>query len=230
METELVSIEKERLQRLQGALFHLQRALSPFVAARMESAFGFNWRRGAATELDVLALLKTIRDKWREAFETAFNPGDARRARNFTFATLDARNHIAHPGAAITDEDALRYLDAMLQLAKLMKAPETDVAELGKYYREQRFGTTSATTDDQTSNPRASSKEKPTPFRSRVGTIEERLLAYVHDYPDLDDDELSLRLGITPRQAINQAARRLEARGVLTRTRGPRGKIVNRLR
>jgi hypothetical protein len=45
----------------------------------------------------------------------------------------------------------------------------------------------------------------------------------------LDDDQLSRRTGITPRQTVNQLCRRLETEGVLRRTPGPDGKIVNRL-
>lgn len=46
----------------------------------------------------------------------------------------------------------------------------------------------------------------------------------------LDDDELAGRLGISPRQTINQACRRLEQVGRLYRYLGPSGKIVNALR
>lgn len=45
----------------------------------------------------------------------------------------------------------------------------------------------------------------------------------------LDDDELARRLGISPRQTINQAARRLERAGRLRRYTGHDGKIVNDL-
>jgi hypothetical protein len=48
------------------------------------------------------------------------------------------------------------------------------------------------------------------------------------DHP-LDDDELSDRTGIRPRQAVNQVLRRLESEGLVTRTVGDRGKIVTRL-
>jgi hypothetical protein len=45
----------------------------------------------------------------------------------------------------------------------------------------------------------------------------------------LDDDVLARRLGVGHRQAVNQAARRLEAQGRLRRFTGPDGKIVNAL-
>lgn len=46
----------------------------------------------------------------------------------------------------------------------------------------------------------------------------------------LDDDQLADRLGVSPRQTINQVCRRLERAGRLRRSVGPAGKIVNDLR
>lgn len=46
----------------------------------------------------------------------------------------------------------------------------------------------------------------------------------------LDDDELAGRLGVSPRQSINQVCRRLERAGRLRRYKGFAGKIVNDLR
>jgi hypothetical protein len=43
----------------------------------------------------------------------------------------------------------------------------------------------------------------------------------------LDDDELARRLHVRPRQAVNQAARKLEGDGLLRRVSGPDGKLVN---
>jgi hypothetical protein len=48
-------------------------------------------------------------------------------------------------------------------------------------------------------------------------------------YAPLDDDMLARRLGVGHRQAVNQAARRLEAQGRLCRFTIPDGKIVNAL-
>ena len=45
-----------------------------------------------------------------------------------------------------------------------------------------------------------------------------------------DDDELARRLGVIPRQTINQVCRRLEPAGRLHQYAGPDGKIVNDLR
>jgi len=43
----------------------------------------------------------------------------------------------------------------------------------------------------------------------------------------VDDDELSGRLGIHLRQTVNQAARKLEPEGLISRVSGPDGKLVN---
>lgn len=60
-------------------------------------------------------------------------------------------------------------------------------------------------------------------------TLAERILVSLRSAGvDLDDDELAARLGVV-RQAINQAARRLEAQKQLTRYVGSSGKLVNRL-
>ena len=58
---------------------------------------------------------------------------------------------------------------------------------------------------------------------------EERIAALLRCRPGLDDDEISQLAGIKPRQQVNQICRRLERRGVLMRTAGPREKIVNAL-
>jgi hypothetical protein len=45
----------------------------------------------------------------------------------------------------------------------------------------------------------------------------------------LDDDELADRAGISPRQTVNQICRELERDGILRRSSGPDGKLVNTL-
>jgi hypothetical protein len=63
---------------------------------------------------------------------------------------------------------------------------------------------------------------------SLMATLADRILDAIR-YAPLDDDVLSRRLGVGHRQAVNQAARRLEAQGRLRRFTGPDGKIVNGL-
>ncbi len=58
-------------------------------------------------------------------------------------------------------------------------------------------------------------------------TLKERILALLA-VEALDDDELAARLGVV-RQQVNQTCRAMEYDGLLTRQRGPSGKIVNRV-
>jgi hypothetical protein len=63
-----------------------------------------------------------------------------------------------------------------------------------------------------------------------TGSNRERVLAVlrVSSVP-LDDDQLSARAGVQPRQTVNMVCRRLEREGVLKRYVGVDGKIVNEL-
>jgi hypothetical protein len=56
-----------------------------------------------------------------------------------------------------------------------------------------------------------------------------RIVDTLTRWPGLDDDELSKRSGVRPRQQVNQICRFLEAAGKLTRRVGPEGKIINLL-
>ncbi len=67
------------------------------------------------------------------------------------------------------------------------------------------------------------------PARAPSGGNAARIIALLRETPNLDDDQISVKLGITPRQQVNQICRRLERTGVLARGRGTHGKIVNRL-
>src|ERR1700686_4228496 len=142
-----MSAEKETLQRVQGGLFHLQKGLTPFVEARMKTIHGANWMHYASratgsapnAALDAYGLVKTILDRWREVFDDAFGRNDKHKARNFTSMALEARNAISHLAIGLQDDEALRYLDAMHQLLKLVKAPGGEISELKKLYDQQRL-------------------------------------------------------------------------------------------
>ena len=61
-------------------------------------------------------------------------------------------------------------------------------------------------------------------------TTADRVLELLRDaHRPLDDDELARRLGVSPRQTINQVCRRLQLDGHVRRVDGPDGKIVNQL-
>lgn len=141
-----MSAEKETLRRVQDGLFHLQKGLTPFVEARMKAVHGANWlhyasRAGGSppnAPLDAYALVKTMIDRWRDVFDDAFGRNDRHKARNFTSMALEARNAVSHLAIGLQDDEALRYLDAMHQLLKLVKAPSGEIAELKKLYDAQR--------------------------------------------------------------------------------------------
>jgi predicted AAA+ superfamily ATPase len=141
-----MSTEKETVQRVNDGLFHLQKGLAPFVEARMKAVHGANWLHYASraagsapnAPLDVYALVKTMIDRWRDVFDDAFTRNDRHKARNFTSMALEARNAISHLSIGLQDDEALRYLDAMHQLLKLIKAPEKETGELKKLYDAQR--------------------------------------------------------------------------------------------
>lgn len=141
-----MSAEKETLQRVQGGLFHLQKGLAPFVEARMKVVHGATWLHYASraaggapnAPLDAYGLVKTMIDRWREVFDDAFGRNDKHKARNFTSMALEARNATSHLAQPLQDDEALRYLDAMHQLLKLVKGPEGEISELKKLYEQQR--------------------------------------------------------------------------------------------
>lgn len=230
---------EELLDRVRRALRHLLHGLTPFVETRMAGRYGVQWRaqvsyaagvvpRGA---LDEYALLKTLLDRWREVFEEEFARADRYRARNFVSTAFEARNAVAHAAFDIEDAAALRYLDACHELLRIARAPNADLAAVRQLYEAQRRSGIAAMEPGRSAPLPVTFESRAAVggSRSRFGaTVDERLLHYVREHPDLDDDELSRNLGIRPRQSINQSARRLAERGLLRRFVGPRGKIVNR--
>lgn len=141
-----MSTEKETLQRVQGALYHLRRGLTPFVAARMKARHGANWLHFASRSaggapnapLDEYGLLKTMIDNWRDVFESAFGRQEKNRVRNFTSVAMEARNATAHLSLDLQDAEALRYLDAIHNLLVAVKAPDTETKETKALYETQR--------------------------------------------------------------------------------------------
>jgi len=132
-----LATEKETLQRVQSALYHLRRGLTPFVEARMKARHGAQWLQYASRAaggspdlpLDEYGLLKTMIDNWRDVFDDAFPRQEKHRVRNFTSTVLEARNAASHLYVELQDEEALRYLDAIHCLLKAVKAPPAEVSE-----------------------------------------------------------------------------------------------------
>ena len=141
-----MSTEKETLQRVQGGLYHLRRGLGPFVEARMKARHGATWIHYASraaggspnAALDEYGLLKTMIDNWNDVFRDAFGRNEAQKARNFTSTALEARNATSHLSIPLQDDEVLRYLDAMHQLLRSVKAPQAEITELKTLYDAQR--------------------------------------------------------------------------------------------
>src|SRR5271165_5897296 len=141
-----MSAEKATLRRVQDGLFHLTKGLTPFVSARMKAVHGERWlhyasrAQGSAPNaaLDAYGLVKTMIDAWREVFDEAFPRNEKHRVRNFASTALEARNATSHLSIPLQDDEAIRYLDAMHQLLRAVKAPAEEIAELKKLYDAQR--------------------------------------------------------------------------------------------
>lgn len=137
---------KETLQRVREGLDHLQEGLRPFVEAKMKAKHGANWLHYASraagsaanAPLDVYGLLKTILDNWNETFQDGFSRNERHRIRSFVTVAFDARNNTSHLTLPLQDAEALRYLDAILELLRAVKAAERVTAELKELYEAQR--------------------------------------------------------------------------------------------
>ena len=155
-------------QRVENALEALREALGPYVAKHMRDRHGKHWRhhasraRGeeAAGDLDIYALLKTLLDNWHDLFR---HDANLRKARSFVSHAMDARNSAAHFTGEMPAREALRYLDAMRELAAAVgAAPQARTVE--GLYEEQRAADDAARSPE----PRALAlDEPPAPERLR---------------------------------------------------------------
>ncbi len=82
--------------------------------------------------------MKTIVDNWRFTFEELFPQRERFKVRNFVSTALDARNATAHLTLPLGDDEALRYLDAIRELLKAVKAPDEAVGAVQALYTAQR--------------------------------------------------------------------------------------------
>ena len=127
--------------RVAKGLDALRVGLSPYVARRMSSRYGRQWRHYASRagggdrtgELDLYALLKTLLALWRELFS---DDAKLRKARSYISLSMDARNSIAHFTGQMSAREAIRYLDAMRELALAVGAGG-QVKLIGALYDEQ---------------------------------------------------------------------------------------------
>lgn len=138
--------DKDTLRRVREGLDHLQVALKPFIEQRMKASFGDRWimhasrasGSGALDPLDVYGQLKTMIDNWRDVFEATFQRNEKFKVRTFLTTAFDARNTTSHLAVPLTDAEGLRFLDAMVCLARAIKAPKAEVDALEALYNAQR--------------------------------------------------------------------------------------------
>lgn len=127
--------------RVERGLEALRLGLDIYVERRMKRRFGSGWRRHASRagggdptgELDVYALLKTLLDHWRDVFS---DDAKLRKARSYISISMDARNSAAHFAGRMSSREAIRYLDAMRELALAVHAG-AQVKVIGALYDEQ---------------------------------------------------------------------------------------------
>lgn len=126
--TTALDAARDARQRLDQGLESLRVGLGVYVERHMRNRHGDRWQDHASRargdqadgELDVYALLKTLLDNWNELFR---HDSQLRRARSFISLAMDARNRSAHFAGDLSTREALRYLDAMRELAVAVGAP-----------------------------------------------------------------------------------------------------------
>jgi predicted AAA+ superfamily ATPase len=139
--------DKDTLTRVQSGLFHLQKVLSPYVAEHMKARFGERWLgyasrasgSGPLDPLDIYGLLKTVLDNWRDVFDASFVRNEKHKVRTFVSIAMEARNTTAHLAVPLKDAECLRYLDAMVGLARSLRGAKHETDALQALYDAQRM-------------------------------------------------------------------------------------------
>jgi hypothetical protein len=140
-----MSAERDRLQRVQNALYCLGKGLRPHVEARMKAKYGPAWIEAASRAsgsgadcLDEYALLKTMMDNWKDVFAGDCDPSSRHRVRAFLSFAMDARNAVAHLTKPLEDDEALRFLDSIHQVLRAVGATAAEIDEVKSLYDAQR--------------------------------------------------------------------------------------------
>ena len=140
-DTETPAAALDAKQRVERGLEALRIGLGPYVGKHMRDRHGNHWRhhasraRGGAPdgELDAYALLKTLLDNWNDLFR---HDDKLRKARSFISIALDGRHAVSHFTGELSAREALRYLDAIREVAVAVgAAPQAGIVE--KLYEEQ---------------------------------------------------------------------------------------------
>ena len=160
-DTETTAAALAAKQRVEKAVEALRVGLGPYVGKHMRDRHGNHWRHYASRargdesggELDVYALLKTLLDNWNDLFR---HDDGLRRARSFISLAMDARNRAAHFTGEMSAREALRYLDALREVAAAVGAVR-QAGIIEKLYDEQ----TAATGTPAESEPPSLDLEEP---------------------------------------------------------------------
>jgi hypothetical protein len=152
---EFIVSDIEGTKRVRDCLdFVLKQALEIFVEANMKGKHGLRWLHYASRSagqdpneaLDVYGLLKTVLDNWNEVFSARFDRKNSHKARRLFSMLFEARNATAHLNLPLTDAEALSYLNAMVEIAVLLKAPVVAQNKLKAAYANQRGSGTAIST------------------------------------------------------------------------------------
>ncbi|MDE0176181.1 MAG: DUF499 domain-containing protein [Defluviicoccus sp.] len=162
-DTETTAAALAAKQRVEKAVEALRVGLGPYVGKHMRDRHGNHWRHHASRarggeaggELDAYALLKTVLDNWNDLFR---HDEQLRRARSFLSIALDARHAVSHFAGELSAREALRYLDALREVAVAIgAAPQAGI--IGRLYGQQ----TSAAEAPAGSEPAGLGLEEPPP-------------------------------------------------------------------
>ena len=100
---------------------------------------------------------------------------------------------------------------------------------LVKTFERLITGRVGSTFGNSATHPAVVRQPAPLASPAHSGGNASRIVEALRKRPDLDDDALSIRSGVKPRQQVNIICRQLEQRGLVKRFVGPAGKILNRL-
>lgn len=97
-------------------------------------------------------------------FDEAFGRSEKQRVCTFVSTALDACNATAHLSIPMLDNEALRYLDAVDNLLRAVKAPQAEIAEARRLYDDQRRqGIGPQTPSGASPAPKGTPEPAPTP-------------------------------------------------------------------
>ena len=128
-------------------------------------------------------LLALVIDNWRDVFDESFSRNEKHRVRNFVSTALEARNATSHLSIPLRDDEALRYLDAIHQVLRAVKAPAAEIAEAKRLYDEQRQS--GVTAPAAVPAPAAAPAPAPEPAADKPGKVLRPWIEVALPHPDV---------------------------------------------